>query len=404
MRKVSFVKLLCGLLATMGVTACCDLGTDWVYYHSPCYDETTKIWSCCDPAMPPPKKPICFQDGGVDADVDASDDDGGKVDPDAGNASAGQPSSLVCPWTCTAVGGGGFDDVPSYVWLGDEGDPEPIVLGDLKSTSWVDVEFAEPNCPACFCVAPEDAEDGCLMPNAVTARSTTCQDNSSSTSTSFDPPANWTGSCTAANPIVADAMCDGVPCVKSLMVQPPTIAPCNAEPTMPPEGQPLASPKRTKVISYVAGNQDGLCTNLSANCIKPAPKDFKFCLVAYGEAAGVMCPNGWSERHTGWTNVEDKRRCSACACGAPEDGACYVRATVFSDDVCSDDFANVVVASFDEPACLDVPTGAPLSGKTAEVLSYVAGSCSPTTSVMEGEKKTGLAVTFCCGSNPEKQE
>ena len=55
----------------------------------------------------PPDDPLCT--GVTDAGADAPDDDAGDAGTDAGNASPGQPSSLVCPWKCTPAGGGGFD-------------------------------------------------------------------------------------------------------------------------------------------------------------------------------------------------------------------------------------------------------------------------------------------------------
>jgi hypothetical protein len=366
-------------------------GCDTVYYvnsYSDCYNPEKKDFDCCDPDTPR-DHPACTGDAGADGEADAGTD--GDVDADADD---GGPHAAVCPWPCTSVGGGGFNPFPSYVWIEGEA-PPPQPLKGIPWTSWIGVEFAEPNCPTCSCVAPTLPEDGCVLPSTWSAESTACGDASAPNITSFDPLLDWTGSCTSTNPIAGGMLCDGAPCVKSLVVQPPAIQPCIADPAMPPEGQTLPSPKRTMVIEYVAAATSGTCDE-TTNCIAPPPEGYKLCFVADDLQAEAECPAGWTDRFTGWRDVTDGRACSACTCGAPEGAYCEVRAKVYSDDVCGNERGSLVVSSSEGAKCVDLLEGTALGSKTAEVLAYQAGTCAPSTSEVLGEIVTDRAVTYCC--------
>jgi hypothetical protein len=363
---------------------------------SRCFDLETETYVCCDPETPRSWH-MCDAgtdaDTGTDAGADASDDQ-----TDAGTEDGGPPAA-VCPWPCTPVGGGGFDPFPSYVWIGPEASSPPETLDGFAWTSWVDVTFAEPNCPACSCTPPSAPADGCVLPEVWSVESTVCQDPSLPVVTPFDPPMNWDGMCTSTNPIASGLSCDGETCVKSLVVKAPTIAPCFAEPAMPPEGQTLTAPTRTKAIEYVAASH-GAC-DLTHHCIAPSPEGFKGCFVARGIEAVMPCPEGWTDRYTGWNTADDLRACSACTCGAPEGAACEVRAKVYADDACGNERGSLVLPSNDGAKCVDLPTGTALGSQTAEILSYQAGTCTPSTSEIIGAISTGVAVTFCCMPEPE---
>jgi hypothetical protein len=363
---------------------------------SRCFDTTTNDFFCCDEDTPR-DHPACNggADAGADGDADAAND--GNVD--AGSDDGGPPAT-VCPWACTPTAGGGFDAFPSYVWFEKEGDPQPLPLDGLASTSWLDVEFDELTCPTCSCVAPTNPVGGCVLPMVWSVESTVCQDPSSPIVTPFDPPLNWTGSCTSSNLIEAGFLCDGAPCVKSLVVQPPAIAPCVAHPAMPAEGQTPSPPSVTTVIEYGAATFGQAC-GLTSNCIAPPPAGYKLCLIARNDDAVEPCPKGWPDRYEGWRDVFDTRACTPCTCGSPEGASCVTRVKAYADDACVSEAGSLLVSSDEEAKCTDLLVGTALGSKTAEILSYQSGSCLPSTSEIVGSTATKRPVTFCCVTDPE---
>ena len=206
---------------------------------------------------------------------------------------------------------------------------------------------------------------------------------------------NWGGSCASTNQIAEGVTCDGEPCVKSLVVQPPTIAPCVAEAVMPPGGQPAASLKHRRTIEYVTASTGQACGSTS-NCIAPPPKDYKLCLVANDIDVAVSCPDGWTDQYVGWRDVVDMRMCSACTCGPPEGAMCDVHTSVYADNACTVGRGDLVLSSNEGAKCVDLSMGTALGSKTAEILSYQAGICAPSTSEVVGDVKLERPVTYCC--------
>jgi len=100
------------------------------------------------------------------------------------------------------------------------------------------------------------------------------------------------------------------------------------------------------------------------------------------------CPEGWGEKELLYGSVEDKRTCAECECSEPSGGFCNVKFRIFGDAACTI-----------EKVAVDVSTGmiAPqLSGKTAEVLEYTKGACTPNGGDVEGELVQLDPVTICC--------
>ncbi len=393
----------CSVCLLLALVACENFGAP-IVVASRCfvYDEInfetnhyTGHFECCDEDTPR-DHPACL-DGGADASTDAAPDGEADAGTDDGGPPAddGGPPAEVCPWACTPVGGAGFGPFPSYVWFGTEDQPPPPPLGKWNWESWVDVKLDQPTCPTCSCIAPTNSNDGCVLPAVWSVESKVCQELSSPSVTPFDPPANWTGSCTSTNPITEGLLCGGEPCVKSLVLQPPTIAPCVAESVTPPGGQPVDVIEHQRVIEYVSASQGSSCGSTS-NCIAPPPSTYQLCLVANEVEVALPCPEGWTDRRTGWREVANTRTCSVCTCGAPEGASCTVRASVYADDACTDERGNIVLASTDAAQCSDLAIGTALGSKAAEVLAYQPGTCAPSTSEVLGEVTLAHPVTYCC--------
>jgi hypothetical protein len=186
MRKFVILILVAGLAASGGASGCY-----YDIYVNACWDWKAHGWRPTDGYVDPDNPNCCYDPGVIkgracgkpDAGADACTDAGAEGESDAGSDDAGPPADEVCPWACTPVGGAGFDPFPSYVWFGEEDAMPPPPLGVLKLESWVDVDLKTPKCPTCSCIAPTNPSDGCVLPT----------------------------------------------CVKSLVVQPPAIAPCVTE-------------------------------------------------------------------------------------------------------------------------------------------------------------------------------
>lgn len=190
-------------------------------------------------------------------------------------------------------------------------------------------------------------------------------------------------------------MCDAEPCVKSLVLQPPTIAPCVAEAVMPPGGQQIEPVKHQIAREYVSASTGQTCDSTS-NCIVPPPGGYQLCLVANEVEVALPCPNGWTDRRTGWREVIDMRSCSACTCGPPDGASCSVRASVYADDTCADERGSITSWSADASQCVDLAVGTALGSKKAEILSYEPGTCAPSLSEPLGEVQFAHPVTYCC--------
>lgn len=371
---------------------CFVWGEYQVYGYSICHDENDQVVPCC--SKWPNARPC--DDAGTDGDVDGGTSDASdEGESDAGADDGGPPADEVCPWACTPVGGAGFDPFPSYVWFGEEDQTPPPALNGWKWESWVDLDLKEPTCPTCSCIAPTNPSDGCMLPAVWSVESKVCQEPSSPFVTPFDPPTNWTGSCTSTNPIAEGVLCNGEPCVKSLVLQPPTIAPCVAASVMSPGDQPEDILVHRRGIEYVSSSQGPACSSTS-NCIAPPPTDYKLCFVANEVEVALPCPEGWTDRRTGWREVINTRSCSACSCGPHEGASCTVLASVYADDACTDERGNMTLTSTDAAQCIDLAGGTALRSKTAEVLSYQPGACAPSTSEVLGEVTLKHPVTYCC--------
>lgn len=73
----------------------------------------------------------------------------------------------------------------------------------------------------------------------------------------------------------------------------------------------------------------------------------------------------------------------------------------YADDACVSEVGSLLVSSAEEAKCIDLLVGTALGSKTAEILSYQAGACLPSTSEIIGVAETERAVTFCCAPDPE---
>jgi hypothetical protein len=127
----------------------------------------------------------------------------------------------------------------------------------------------------------------------------------------------------------------------------------------------------------------------------PTPPGYRVCVARY-EDDGYPCPPDWPERHEGWIDAEEGRLCEACTCGPAEGGSCIIRAKAYTDSLCTQEAATLILSSAEGSKCNDLLGGSALGSKTAEVLSYEPGTCQPSGGGLVGQIITAHPAAFCC--------
>lgn len=328
------------------------------------------------PNGPPPLPPQCFPDAGTD---------GG----DGGMASLCAGGTCVSPapdaWTHVAFVSSWPEEPPpcpdDAPILAFEGIPAPPA----------------PSCGACACDAPEGT---CKLPETWTISSAACADPGGGVNTNFDPPVDWDGTCNQDKAILGDLLCGGVPCVRSITVSPPVIEeePCTphlvGDPVPPPAHAWAGGPNTPIGHACVSGKPAPSCVGESGKVCAPGAEGFSTCIMRDGEHT---CPEGWGgARHVLYGHVEDNRACSACTCGAPSGGFCKVKYRIFSSPMCTVEESAENVSTGMVAPCRDFMPGTALAGKTAELLEYTKGTCTPSGGEVEGELVLADAMTVCC--------
>lgn len=325
-------------------------------------------------------------DAGLDgADVDA-DDAGNESDGGLGFCSSG---------TCAPPAPQGWRQVSfAMTWPTlPPACPDEAPIMAFEGTP-APPEFA---CPMCSCDPPGGK---CNLPTKWSIKSVGCDDPSVGVQTNFDPPTTWDGTCSDANAIALDKQCGAVPCVRSITIAPPVIEeqPC----TPHAEGQAdLPIPK-----AWNGGPEAP--TGRACASDKPLPEctgqgctstntSFAACIMHEGDQ---VCPGAWNgAKHVLYGQIEDSRACTPCGCDAPQGGMCQVKWRTFSTSTCSVENAALDVYSGVLPACANYMPGAALAGKTAEIINYTKGSCTPSGGELVGKLELANQVTVCCLSS-----
>ncbi|MDC0748664.1 hypothetical protein [Polyangium mundeleinium] len=314
---------------------------------------------------------------------------------DAG--SDGSMSSLCTGGTCVTPGPASWKGPMSF-WQGwdIEAPSCPENTPILAFEGWT--APPPPSCGTCKCDAPEGT---CKLPETWSVNSAACADPGGGVKTNFDPPTNWDGTCNGDKSILGDKLCGGVPCVRSITISPPVIEelPCQAHHIGDPE--PKVPKARNGGPEITLGR---VCTSESAlpNCIEaegkvcvPKPPSFSSCLYREGDYA---CPEGWGEKTLLYGYVEDKRSCAECECSEPSGGTCSVKFRIFSDAACTIEKEAADVSTGMTAPCKDLMPGTQLSSKSAAILEYTKGACTPSGGNAEGELVLLEPVTVCCSA------
>jgi hypothetical protein len=275
---------------------------------------------------------------------------------------------------------------PALLWTGAEA-AAPHCSEVAGAPLEVYTGYADPNGPPCGACKCDPPIGSCALPATVTAAAASCAgDGSGVAHTSFDPPASWGGTCTAANAIPAGKLCGGVPCVQSVTIAPLTLTQGGCLPIEPPQVPPPTWKTFARACSK-ASFPTGCGTEGGACAAAPPSPELKTCIHHKGEPAEYPCPSTYPIQSVFYAGPAPI--CSPCACGAPEGSTCTGSIGLFSDAACGAPLGAPASLNAKDPTCVDVPPGSALGSKTASEPSYYASSCEPSGGAP-------LGTVFCC--------
>jgi hypothetical protein len=216
---------------------------------------------------------------------------------------------------------------------------------------------------------------------------------SGGSSTSFNAPSPWNGSCDGTNQTPNGA-------AYSLTIDPIT---------MTENGCASGPPAAAKVVSLRWDTLARACDiDLSKGPVERSiclpddllPPGFALCVFRDGE---YDCPaepgNVFTERHVFYNAVQDDRQCSACGCGAPTGSSCTAMISIFkgADLTCNGPAVTQTTISSAGPVCFDIALpGQALGSKSAGPTTYLPGICPPTGGLASGSATATEPSTLCC--------
>jgi hypothetical protein len=332
-----------------------------------------------------------------DAGTDAGEEDAG----DAGDA-----SSLTCEdrgGQCVPFPPLGWSD-PILVATVPPGTPIecPAEAPQEHFRKYADL-VAEPISCECAC---KPSTGSCTLPTTITAHSEACG-VPGAIDTSFDPPADWDGTCTTSNSIPAGALCNGVPCVQSFTIGPMATVneSCEVDPIPVPQAGNEAPTWGSMVVAcqgYPSGGEIGCGAGARCTPSPIPPPAFQVCVYKEGE---VSCDGtNFTERFLIYSGFEDKRTCGPCGCSPEVTGSeCGAFASIYTDGVCLDPLMPGVLISSVKEGCFDLTMpGKPLGGKAISGITYLPGACQPIGGEPQGEIEKLRPSTLCCVPKNDK--
>jgi hypothetical protein len=314
---------------------------------------------------------------------------GGGEPSDAG----AEAQSSLCPGQCVATPPLGWSGV-ALLWQGapDQEPPCPEGAPNEGYRGYADLAASPLSCAACGCDPPTGE---CGLPSKLWAGSNNCF-TPGGTSTSFNPPTNWSGSCTAQDAVPGGAQCNGGPCAKSLWSDPLTLTESGCTPrVIVPKSLPILGPTWKNSALACQANAYPSCspTQVCAPAVQPG---FATCIFAWGD--DHKCPEPYSDRHVFYDDYIDTRECTDCKCDPPVGSQCTALLSVYQDNACEGSLVGAFpIASEGEPICEGLsPAGLPLGSKTITKPTYTPGLCQPSGGELTGELAPTGAATFCC--------
>jgi hypothetical protein len=278
----------------------------------------------------------------------------------------------------------------AWLWVGPEDQAPECPLGSVTISFEGHADLVAPSvCEVCTCAPPTGS---CALPSTLTASTTACNIPGGS-STSFNAPTPWDGSCDSTTQTP-----DGA--AQSLTIDPIAMTENGCAPGPPVAAKIVPLHWNTYARTCDVHWTPGLPERSICLPPDPPPPGFALCIFSDRERA---CPtfqgNLFTERHVFYQGVQDNRECSACTCGAPTGSACTAAISIYkgNDLTCSGPaLVSIPVSSLKE-TCIDIQLpGQALGSKSAGPTTYLPGTCP----AMGGDG-SGIAIptepaTLCC--------
>ena len=280
---------------------------------------------------------------------------------------------------------------PTLLWFGPEDQAPECPSGPTSISFEGHADLVAPSiCEACTCEPPTGS---CALPSTLTASTTVCSMPGGS-STSFDVPPSWTGSCDSSTQLPSGK-------AYSLTIGALTMNENGCAPGPPVAAKVISMRWDTFARGCDVTMPDGQLPRSACLPVEPLPPGFKACIFYDGERA---CPNDdpgntFTEQHISYQGVKDDRQCSSCTCGAPTGSACTAMLSIYkgADLTCSGQALAQNTISSAGPTCIDIQLpGQALGSKSARATTYLPGTCPP-----GGGEGSGIAIptdptTLCC--------
>ncbi|MEZ4298442.1 MAG: hypothetical protein R3B70_26055 [Polyangiaceae bacterium] len=303
----------------------------------------------------------------------------------------------ACTGSGASIGGFCHEGEPRYfyVWVG------PAEEAPSACPEWATLQLFELHdgpipgsldCPSCTCTPSETT---CAPPAEWTAVPRSCADPPDSSGAFFGAPDNWNGVCSAQSTIAAGTECPGgEPCAQSVVVSAPAVlaAPCAVSTSGDPQKSDPAWTWETIALACVQETPEKRDFCKYSDFI-PFPKDdYRLCFETDKEA----CPTDYDPPLLFFKDAEDNRECTPCSCGSPEGNACSMKVSAYSDPGCVNELGGAVISGSDPDVCFDVPDGAALGSKRAELVEKQGGTCAPSGGEVTGSIQPKESVRLCC--------
>ncbi|MFO0589213.1 MAG: hypothetical protein U0441_16875 [Polyangiaceae bacterium] len=310
----------------------------------------------------------------------------------------GGAGGATCDGACVSGKPAWFDGL-SLFWIGPPEEAPPCSDIGLSegSIGYADPLVEPPACPSCAC-----SPAACTLPETMHASAAKCADAEGAISTNFDAPPGWEGTCTAENALSGGGLCAGVPCVQSLTIAAPEIAPCVPQPNGAPNIPPHAWGTVARECVIWPVEAEGC--SVGHACV-PTPSDrYAVCVYRHGDhtaEAGFACPAEYPRTMVVYASYDDTRSCAACTCGPPEGGQCAAYVSAYKDAECGSILGSITLTSDMSDGCFDLPPGSALGSKEASLLLDQPGSCPAAGGAPTGTFTPSDPMTLCCQPAPE---
>jgi hypothetical protein len=191
---------------------------------------------------------------------------------------------------------------------------------------------------------------------------------------SFNGPPDWDGGCTSANAHVAGALCDGKPCVQSIVISQMEIEQTGCEVIPAPPQPPITWQKFFKACSggvYPHSPGSPECKPGEASVVAIEGSEFKQCLVKTSPSGDLACPPEYPDQRF----IYHKNPCEECTCSTLSPSRCDSTLSVFADDACAGPLVTSAAISSDTSPCIDVAPGSALGSKKMAPPVFTPATC-----------------------------